>query len=227
MDNKLDDFYAEAYEKTYGDGSIGLFWKYIHSRLDKNLHCSSTSVLLEIGAGHGQHFKLTSLAPALYIETDIRTSLGYTIPLVEADLRLSGHIKRVMNAESLVDIPSATVDIIIVSCVLAHLNNPDKALLEWRRVLKPGGCLSLYIPCEPGIFLRIVRFFTTRRKLKSLGITPEDFHWLEHRNHYPLMHFLVKKTFQSDRREERLFPFRFLLWDFNLFSLILVIKSSL
>lgn len=227
MNDELDGFYTEGYEKIMGTGVIGLFWKYIHSRLDKNSHCSSTSVLLEIGAGHGQHFELTSLAPALYIETDVRTSLGYIIPLAEADLRLSGHIKRLMNAEILDDIPSATVDIVIVSCVLAHLNNPDKALLEWRRVLKPGGCLSLYIPCEPGVFLRLVRFFTTRKKFKSLGLTQADTHWLEHRNHYPLMSFLVKKTFKSDRHEEKLFPFRLLHWDLNLFSLILVIKSAL
>jgi ubiquinone/menaquinone biosynthesis C-methylase UbiE len=223
---EIEHFYAETYECLMGRGAIGLFWRYIHSRLDKNSNCSSNTILLEIGAGHGQHFKLTSLKPALYIETDIRQSMGYSVSFKESDFQLQGCIKRFLDAESLSEIPSGTIDSIIVSCVLAHLNDPEKALTEWRRVLKPGGCLSLYIPCEPGLFLRLVRYFTTRRKLKSLGIVQSNLHWLEHKNHYPSMHFLVKRTFSFDSTQIRLFPFRYFLWDMNLFSLIKIVKTS-
>ena len=63
---EIEHFYAETYECLMGRGTIGLFWRYIHSRLDKNSNCTSNTILLEIGAGHGQHFKLTSLKLLIY-----------------------------------------------------------------------------------------------------------------------------------------------------------------
>jgi hypothetical protein len=45
---EIEHFYAETYECLMGRGAIGLFWRYIHSRLDKNSNCTSNTILLEI-----------------------------------------------------------------------------------------------------------------------------------------------------------------------------------
>jgi ubiquinone/menaquinone biosynthesis C-methylase UbiE len=37
-------------------------------------------------------------------------------------------------------------DILIASDVLEHIKNEDKALLEWYRILKPGGTLIIFVP---------------------------------------------------------------------------------
>jgi SAM-dependent methyltransferase len=42
--------------------------------------------------------------------------------------------------------PDASYDFALASHVLEHLPNPAAALLEWRRVLKPGGRLLLFMP---------------------------------------------------------------------------------
>jgi ubiquinone/menaquinone biosynthesis C-methylase UbiE len=59
-----------------------------------------------------------------------------------------------MNAESL-NFPDAKFDRIIATCLVVHLKNIEKALLEWRRVLKPNGVITMYIALEPSIMLRL------------------------------------------------------------------------
>ena len=44
-----------------------------------------------------------------------------------------------------------SLDFVFSSHVLEHLSEPERALKEWQRVLKPGGVLFLYLPhpaCE-------------------------------------------------------------------------------
>jgi ubiquinone/menaquinone biosynthesis C-methylase UbiE len=226
MNPNVEKFYSEAYEQVMGGGLIGLVWKFIHRMLDKNVQLTSGSILLELGSGHGQHFTQTNLKPGLYIQSDFQHTLGYSKEFSVGDLGLQGMIKRLIDAEDLSLIPDNSIDCVIMSCVLAHLNQPEKSLREIRRVLKPAGIFSIYLPCEPGIFLRLIRYFSTRRKLKTEGIIQEDIHWIEHRNHYPAMNFWITKIFSLDSIKSRKFPFDWLIWDFNLFTMTKITKSS-
>jgi 2-polyprenyl-3-methyl-5-hydroxy-6-metoxy-1,4-benzoquinol methylase len=40
----------------------------------------------------------------------------------------------------------AQFDVVIVSDVLEHIENEEKALCEWNRILKPGGKLIVFVP---------------------------------------------------------------------------------
>ena len=224
MVGKIDLFYDEAYEKVMGTGLIGLFWKFIHKQMNRTIEWHPTSVVLEVGAGHGQHYDQTNPESALYIETDIRESMGYTSNFQKTDLSLQGRLKRKMNAEVLTDIPNDSIDVLVATCILAHLTNPENALAEWRRVTKVGGSIIIYVPCEPGILLRFTRILSTAKKFKSVGIEQREIHWLEHRNHYLFLQILLHKAFSADTTKIRKFPFKYLLWDLNLYSIYTVTK---
>ncbi|MBU1808106.1 MAG: class I SAM-dependent methyltransferase [Candidatus Omnitrophica bacterium] len=58
------------------------------------------------------------------------------------------------DAHHLPGLPSASLDYVCASHVLEHLTNPIKAILEWTRILKPGGVIWLRIPDKRKTFDR-------------------------------------------------------------------------
>ena len=61
-------------------------------------------------------------------------------------------------------------DRLIATCVLLHLEKPESALLEWRRVTRPGGVVTIYVPNEPGLLTRLGRGVTTKRAAVRAGL---------------------------------------------------------
>ena len=55
---------------------------------------------------------------------------------------------KVSTAEDMTIFGSQSMDFVYSSHLLEHLENPDKALKEWWRLVKPGGVLVLYLPHE-------------------------------------------------------------------------------
>ncbi len=58
----------------------------------------------------------------------------------------------VTEAADLTPIPAETYDFVLSSHTLEHIANPLRALTEWQRVLRPGGCLALIVPHKDGTF---------------------------------------------------------------------------
>lgn len=52
----------------------------------------------------------------------------------------------VCDTASLDLIPDCSLDFVIASHLLEHLHNPLKAMLDWHRVLKPGGLVLCIVP---------------------------------------------------------------------------------
>jgi len=58
---------------------------------------------------------------------------------------------------------------VIATCLLLHLQEPELALLEWRRVTENNGLITILIPTEPGLLLRLSRALLTSPKARRLG----------------------------------------------------------
>ncbi|HVI07865.1 MAG TPA: class I SAM-dependent methyltransferase [Candidatus Binatia bacterium] len=74
----------------------------------------------------------------------------------------------IREAGDLAPIPDQTYDFVISCHTLEHCANPVKALHEWRRVLKTGGCFALILPHKAGTF-------DHRRNVSTLEHLIEDY----------------------------------------------------
>lgn len=222
---KNDQYHRADYSKVCNTGAVGLVSKFLHrslesfapvSRQKRLLRRSDLRKILEVGAGGGQHARYVRHPFDWLIQCAIRPE---NIPSVADDPRI---VKELMMVDAQ-DLPyiDNNYDRLIATCLLAHLSDPEKALEEWKRVVRPGGVISIYVPCEPGFLLRISQMMTTRRKQKRLGYNGRLLHYREHRNHYPGMMTFIRQIYGSDATVTN-YPFPFLGWNFNLWSVVQV-----
>jgi len=209
--------YQEQYQDVMGTGLTGRFWVYIHKSMARDL-IGENDIVLELGAGNGEFFKNVSPSGKLYLETDIESRNGRHSRLTVQDLNKSEKLNRKLDAQNLEGLPDHCVDVVIATCLLMHLNDPELALREWKRVLKENGRMVIYVPSEPGLGLRLSRYLTTRRKFKKIGLNQAASHWTEHVQHYPRVSYLLKSVLGPNCQIKK-FPFNFLIWDFSLFAI--------
>ena len=100
--------------------------------------------ILEVGCGTGGFLVAAARRGREVVGVDIASrwlvvarrrlaDRGLTVPLVAADAaRLPW--------------PDATFDVVAADSLLEHLDDPSSALVEWRRVLRPGGRLVVWSP---------------------------------------------------------------------------------
>ena len=203
MKNSQDNYYKENYESLLNKGILGSFKNITHKFIERNFTKQTGFKILELGAGKGYHKKFVHGNYDSYIESDLRTYPQSDIIAVDA--------------EDLSKFRENQFDRIIATCLVAHLNDPTRALHEWRRCTKSGGVISIYVPCEPGIALRLFRFFSTNLKSRTLNINHYQFHYLEHRNYYINLKYIINEIFGNDEITKRGFPFRFGTWNINFF----------
>ena len=215
-----DDFYEKYYSNLMDTGLVAKIWRRIHLQMEKPFRNYAEEKVLEIGSGNGEHLNAISPGIKLYYATDIRVDL-----LSKA---LSTRENVIVEKQDVTNLTyqDGFFDRVIVTCVLVHLDDPLRALSEINRVVRPGGYVSLYLPCEPGFLLRFVRVFSTHAKAKRLGIEDITFlHFLEHKNYFIAIDYFVHKIFQDATTRSRYYPFPFLTWNFNLFKLYTIKKN--
>ena len=216
-----DIYLSGQYQKIMGTGMISIMWKIIHSIMERPFRKMRFARIIELGAGNGEHLPLVRSGYETYYATDLRLA-----PLK----KLTG-IPNVQIAKidiEKINFPDKHFDRTIVSCVLAHVANPIRAISEIHRVAEPGGFITIYLPCEPGILLRFTRKLTTIPKNKKLGIDdPYIHHFQEHRNYYSSLNHYIKAEFKQDKIKTTYYPFPFLSWNFNLFKIYQIkLKST-
>lgn len=110
------------------------------ARVDNVNFCSRTEWHGTISGGHNFQFD-SSKAPGLQI---------------------------IRDAGDLHGIDDGAYDFVLSSHMLEHSANPMKVLIEWKRVLKPGGMMQLVLPHRDGTF-------DHRRPVTTLEHLREDF----------------------------------------------------
>lgn len=216
-----NEYFAEDYQEIMYTGVVGRYSRLTHALLDWPFRGTSTPVVLELGAGAGQHTKHALTDFSQYFVTDISQAA-----LNKCDSSDPRVVAQVADAQQLSDFADESVDRVVATCLLAHLHEPEQALSEWRRVLKPGGSVSVYVPAEPGMLLRLLRHTVVARKSRKLGNDHLAIVYRDHINHYPRMRLLIESVFALDTVVRRRFPTRFLGWNFSLFDVFHVTKNS-
>lgn len=213
MSEDPSQFYESMYEQMfYRGGAAGKATRKIHRLLESSVNRDSFPRTLEIGGGEGLHVEHVTHHYDCYFLTDIELRpLTVTAQKTQAEGRL---VHREENAESL-SFDDAVFDRVIFMCVLHHLSNPEKALVEAKRVTRPGGVVSIYLPCDPGLIYRLLRRVVVGRRAASLGLDYQLVNSREHRNHFFGLWKMISHTYMSDEIRVKRFPFPVFGGDLN------------
>jgi SAM-dependent methyltransferase len=210
------DYYSEKYRNIHYKGILGKFTVGYHKKIEHGMKDKFYSKVLEIGAGNGEHFRHVHHGFNKYFMTDL------TIPKPNFVLPSSVVVES-QNVE-LLSYPDATFDRCIGTCVLHHVNFPEKALNEIRRVTMDGGLITLYIPCDPGFLYRAIRHPTSHLKTAitmQSSMREVKYLWAtEHRNNVLMLLSLIKQIYQRDLVKIYRFPFPFFSWNFNIYFVV-------
>jgi len=223
-DGSVEHYYQHFYRKMIGldsTGLLSLLWKYPHWLMERKFKSNKGKSILELGVGEGEHIQFVTADFDKYVAYDLdgdRLQLisGFGIPNLQIQQG---------DAQPL-SFPDATFDRLIATCLLVHLVDPEKALREWERVLKPGGTLTIYVPCEPGLALKLFRKFITKPKAKKMGYDGYDlFIARDHKTSADRVITLCRYIFGDGKMAVKYYPFLIKSWYLNLFSVIHIKKD--
>jgi phosphatidylethanolamine/phosphatidyl-N-methylethanolamine N-methyltransferase len=204
-------FYSKFYKSViFGKGLGPLSVRRTHKDMEKQFSGMHFPQVLEIGGGIGEHLEFILHDYDNYFITDIR------LPTLQGKFAESQRIIcRIENAEQL-SFPDRSFDRVISTCLLHHVQNPEKVFEEILRVLKTNGVATIFLPCDPGLFVRILRGLTTARNAKKAGFLGYQLMISrEHRNHFISLLNMAKFVFRGKRLQVNYFPFRVPSWNMN------------
>jgi SAM-dependent methyltransferase len=187
---------------------------YPHKMMESPHSTNMGKKLLELGFGRGEHLPFVSPDFESYIGLDIHAFQEATSIRQDRFSFLKGDAT---------DLPfeDSSFDRIIATCILAHLVNPERALLEWRRVVKSQGRITIYLPADPGISLRLFRRFISKPWASREGFEGYDlFIARDHINSFQNMKVIIEEMFNGCEVFFRYRPFPKCGWFLNLFAIV-------
>ena len=205
----------DGYEQCYYSGALGGAWGFVHRAMEKPFGpTASLPQVIELGAGQGQHASFVRHDFDRYVLTDLRSEL-IRPPVNDFRFEVCA-----ADATSLGQFDDGQFDRLIATCLLVHLPDPLAALQEWRRIVKPGGHLTIYIPCEPGMLTRLARQTYIWPKARRHGLRdPELMMYQGHKIHFPALRTFLRRAFDEDAIKVQRFPIRLAPWNAALFDI--------
>lgn len=210
--NIWDGEYASQYESSnYGKGLSGWVLSKSHELVEKAFDKSDHFPrVLEVGAGSGFHLSCVRHKFDEYWLTD-KSDRMLVDSMPEIDNK---KIKIASEDASALSFLDDSFDRLIACHVLEHIYEPHLALKEWFRVVRPGGVLSIVLPCDPGLLWRIGRNFGPRSTAKKNGL---DYDFVMAREHVnPINNLVAFIQYYFENKKELWWPARAPLSDINL-----------
>ena len=218
-------YYSDFYSQMIGHDATGILkflWQYPHKKMESKFKSNSGFRILEVGAGEGEHVDFVVDDYAEYLATDVDTAR-----LEKLSERNLPNLKVAKVDAQVTTFPDNHFDRIIATCLLAHMLKPEETLHEWQRILKPGGALTIYIPCEPGLALKTFRRFFTKPKAERMGYQGYDlFIARDHINSADKLCTLIAHVFRTDRFKLIFSPLPIKSWYLNLFLIVQIEKTG-
>lgn len=205
---------AGDYEQTnYGTGLSAFVMRSSHALIEKEFGDDAYfSRVLEVGAGSGVHVNYVRHRFDEYTMSDASEAM---LRQIKTDrLQPGKNITTSVQDATKLSFPDASVDRLIATHVLEHIYRPHEALSEWMRVVKPGGIISLVLPCDPGFAWRMGRHFGPRKKAQEKNLPYDYIMALEHVNSIGNLTAIIKHM--TELRTEYWWPFGLPSQDINL-----------
>lgn len=196
---------------TYGKGLSGAVLKRSHAVLEApfgpEMHFQK---VLEVGAGTLAHLGAIRHGYEEYVASDFDQAV-----IDVAKKKVTSDKVRVLKLDAgALPFDDDSFDRLIATHVLEHVERPHEVLKEWVRVIKPGGVLSIVLPCDPGMAWRFGRYFGPRTRSLRAGIPYDYYMAREHINSiFGLREILA---FHFPRKSEVWWPLRIPSPDLNL-----------
>jgi phosphatidylethanolamine/phosphatidyl-N-methylethanolamine N-methyltransferase len=222
-DEILRLWYEEYYSSTSATANGSLFEKYMHRAMETPFSASDAYPrVLEVGGNRGEHIPYIRHRFETYVLSDLfMPTLGDE---AARDPRVSAHAADVQK----LPYDDGEFDRLIATCLLHHVPDPFAALHEMRRVVKPGGQITILIPTDPGLGYRTAQRVTSGRAAQKKGIG-EFFklvHALDHLNHFLSISRQIDHVFKHDRATTDWRPLRIPSWNVNLFTVKQIRRSA-
>ena len=222
MHNPNTDYYSNSYTVIQRTGFQGWGNALIDRLIERKVNRREGMRILELGASSGEHLKFVKVFPlwSKYICLDINP--GISDPVLFKSLRkgnppLIPNISFVKASAEQLPFADKSFDLIISTCLLAHVKDVEQALSEMRRVVTVGGQIVIGLPTDPGIINRLVKVVHTYPKMKRMGVlNPRLTYAREHINPIGNLIALIKNVFSSDEVKLQFFPLRLRSWNLNL-----------
>ncbi len=208
MNNLNNNYFDKQYSELIQEGTGGTFGKHIHKQLEKNLNTDFYEVVLELGALNGYHKQFVKHGYNIYYETDIL--------IKETELINENYIRKFQDAENLSNIEDSSIDRLLATCLISHLRDPEKCLLEIKRVIKKGSVVSLWVANDPSILLRILQVVFRQRKFNRYGLDYDSLQFRQHINYFTRINYLINDVFGDCKIIKTQMPFKGLWYHLNL-----------
>jgi phosphatidylethanolamine/phosphatidyl-N-methylethanolamine N-methyltransferase len=208
-------FYADFHDSMPCGDADGPF-RYAHRAMERPYRQEDKySDVIEVGAGTGVHLGFVKHAFMRYTLTDL-----LEVSVEKARASFANDLRVTCSVADAQDLPyeNRSFDRLIATCLLIHLPHPEKALNEWRRVVRTNGVVTIYVPNE-GAFLHLARRLTTARAANRLGYRGYDLYLArEHSIRSQALDLLIAHNFRKDRLVRTGWPIRSSPLAFRLFT---------
>ena len=215
MEKIVSDWYESNYSKVNLTGNSDSFAaRKIHRLIESGRQGVQYSKCLEIGTNNSSHLPFVKHPWSEYTLLDLRPEAG-----TQSDpyMTLSG-VRFIQADVHSLPFEDDSVDRVISTCLFHHLEDPLQAMKELIRVVRPGGVIDIFLPSDPGLSYRVVRFLTTSLKARKHGVLLElkYFNAIEHRNHIKSLIVMAQYVFESQNINLDWFPIPANTWNLNL-----------
>ena len=207
--------WTDEYEHFNYDRSLSaIFLRKSHSVCERRWATERFLQVIEVGSGSGVHVDFVRHDFHRYLMTDRSTQM---LEKARASGRWSGRRGlEIAEADATrLDFADGSFDRLIAAHVLEHLPRPHEVLREWARVVKPGGVLSVVLPCDPGLWWRIGRHLGPRATAYRAGINYD--YWIAREHINPINNLVSFLRFHFEDLDETWYPTRIPSIDLNLF----------